>query len=167
MPDSTYFFLLFLPKLGKSKEEIATSPKHLILLSEPVERKERRKKWLKEELLGLPLGFECRQFDYRAIASCQGMSLENAVKLFRHVELNSVDQNEGIQIRIYDDEAVVTIPSWHNDASLRAVFADIWNCLLILEREGGFFTYDPQLEMCIDLAKGFERSMERYQIKDY
>jgi hypothetical protein len=42
------------------------------------------------------------------------------------------------------------------------VFEEIWTYLEIIEREGGFFTYDPQVERVLDLRKDFELSLGCY-----
>jgi len=49
----------------------------------------------------------------------------------------------------------VTVPFWHHGAAARRVFEEIWTYLQIMEREGGFFTYDPQIDRVARPAKGF------------
>jgi hypothetical protein len=58
-----------------------------------------------------------------------------------------------------DDEASVTVPFSHQGAAARRVFEEIWSYLEIIEREGGFFTYDLQVERVLDLQKDFEASL--------
>jgi hypothetical protein len=57
---------------------------------------------------------------------------------------------------LFDDEASVTVPYWHQGPAARQVFEEIWSYLEIIEREGGFFTYDPQIERVLDLKRDFE-----------
>ena len=44
----------------------------------------------------------------------------------------------------------------------RRVFEEIWSYLEIIEREGGFFTYDPQIGRVLDLQKDFEAPLGCY-----
>ena len=59
------------------------------------------------------------------------------------------------KITVFDDEASVTVPFWHHGAAARRVFEEIWTYLQSMEREGGFFTYDPQIDRVARPAKGF------------
>ena len=81
----------------------------------------------------------------------------NDFRLFRKgIELNGpAEESNGIQITLFDDEASVTVPFWHHGAAARRVFEEIWTYLQIMEREGGFFTYDPQIDRVARPAKGF------------
>ena len=63
---------------------------------------------------------------------------------------------------LFDDEASVTVPYWHKAGVARQVFEEIWSYLDIIEREGGFFTYDPQIEKVLDLKGDFEASLSCY-----
>ncbi|HEY9776577.1 MAG TPA: hypothetical protein V6C81_22635 [Planktothrix sp.] len=63
----------------------------------------------------------------------------------------------GLQITLSDDSANVTVPYWHLAGEANAVFHEVWDYLLILEDEGGFRTYDPQVDHVLDLRLDFEK----------
>ena len=101
-------------------------------------------------------------FDYSEIAQLEQTSTEEARRRWRHIELNGPDDDNGLQITLHDETASLTVPYWHRDGSAAAVWQENWQCLRVLEREGGFRTYDPQLERVLDLAADMGRVCEMY-----
>lgn len=70
-----------------------------------------------------------------------------------HVELNTPDEADtGLQILLFPDSAYVHVTYWHRGADARTAWEQAWCCLEVLEREGGFRTYDPQLDRLLDLS---------------
>jgi len=110
----------------------------------------------KQRLLGLLLrdnpDVQPFQFNYAVIAAQDGISEDEARIRYRHIELNGPDDGNGVQITLYDDTADITVPYWHQPPRASIVFEEMWRYLDILEREGGFAVYDPQLDRLLDLA---------------
>jgi hypothetical protein len=67
-------------------------------------------------LIAINPAFEPFQFDYAEIAKFEGTSIDEASLKHRHIELNGPDNGNGIQITIYEDEAALTVPYWHEGA---------------------------------------------------
>jgi hypothetical protein len=112
--------------------------------------------------------FEPFPFDHSEIAKLDGISEEVARRRFRHVELNGPEDGGGIQITVFDRHASITVPYWHSGERASVVFREIWAALAVLEREGGFRTYDPQLEQVIRLQDDFNRVLSQYaHVVDY
>lgn len=102
------------------------------------------------------------QFDHAAIARHASISEDEARRRWRHVELNGADDGNGIQIALHDATASVTLPYWHRDAAARATWEEVWSYLRVLESQGGFRTWDPQIERVLDLARDLEAVLSAY-----
>lgn len=158
----SYDFRLCLPQAGRSNEEIATADAEDLVITDPVPTKEERKKRIAAALTTRNPALEPFAFGFEEIAKFEKITVEEAMKKHRHIELNGPDGSNGIQITLFDDEASVTVPYWHQGDAARQVFEEIWAYLEIIEREGGFFTYDPQIERVLDLRADFEASLSCY-----
>ena len=158
----SYDFRLCLPQAGRSREEIATADEEDLGITDPVPAKEERKQRISAALTARNPALEPFTFGFDEIADLEKITVEEAKKKYRHIEMNGPEGSNGIQITLFDDEASVTVPYWHQGAAARQVFEEIWSYLEIIEREGGFFTYDPQIERVLDLQKDFEASLSCY-----
>lgn len=159
----SYDFRLCLPQAGRSPEEIATADEEELGVTDPVPAKEERKRRISAALIARNPRLEPFAFGFDEIARLEKITVEEAKKKYRHIELNGpLEESNGIQITLFDDEASVTVPYWHEGAAARRVFEEIWSYLEIIEREGGFFTYDPQIDRVLDLRRDFEASLGCY-----
>lgn len=118
----------------------------------PVPEKEARKARLADALMKSSPQLSVFAFDYRSIAARQNITEEEARARYRHIELNGPENGNGIQITLSDDTAEMTIPYWHPPTAAASVFDDVWRHLALLDRDGGFAVYDPQLDRILDLA---------------
>src|SRR5262245_19510859 len=84
-------------------------------------QKEAMKKRAAEALLAADKDLKLFEFDHRKIAKSLKISIEQARHRMRHIELN--DDATGIQIMLFDDEAAVTVPYWHDGERARTAFA--------------------------------------------
>lgn len=158
----SYDFRLCLPQPGRTREEIATADAPEEGATAPVPAKEERKRRVAAALRARNPALTPFAFGIEEIAKFRKITVEEAKREYRHIELNGPDNGNGIQIMLFDDEASVTVPYWHQGAVARQVFEEIWSYLKIIEREGGFFTYDPQLGRVLDLGKDFRPALEAY-----
>jgi hypothetical protein len=110
-----------------------------------------RKQQLTRALIAENPALEAFEFGYAEIARIDGISEEEARVRYRHIELNGPEKGNGIQITLYDDNASITIPYWHQPEAARLVFGEVWRYLRVLRDAGGFFVYDPQLDRVVDL----------------
>lgn len=86
------------------------------------------------------------KFDYAEVAKYIGKNLDDARRLFRHIELNDESANSrGIQVTIYDDHATITVPYWHKTPKAATVFKEIASFGRALSKAYPV-TYDPQLD---------------------
>jgi hypothetical protein len=129
----------------------------------PQPEKESRKRALADALIKLNPELEVFTFGFKEIAESEGISEAEARSKFRHLELNGPEGGNGIQITLYDDVAVITVPYWHAGEKARDTFKEIRGYLSLLEREGGFVTYDPQLEKILDLSSDLFLALEAYE----
>lgn len=158
----SYDFRLCLPQNGVSREEIATADSEDFDVSAPVPLKEERKRRLAAALIAKNPMLEPFAFGFEEIASFEKITVEEAKNKHRHIELNGPEDSNGIQIALFDDEVSLTVPYWHQGPAARRVFEEIWSYLEIIQREGGFFAYDPQIERVVDLETDFEASLACY-----
>ncbi len=93
----------------------------------------------------------------------QKISVEEARLKFRHLELNGPEEGcNGIQITLFDDEASVTVPFWHEGNKAAETFREIWSYLEIICREAGYLIYDPQVDRVFDASAGFDDALACY-----
>ncbi len=126
-------------------------------------QKEALKRRVADALIAGNPQLQVLQFDYAAVARSQKISEEEARVQLRHLELNGPEENRnGIQITLFDDEALVTVPFWHEGDKAAQTFREIWRYLEIISREAGYLVYDPQIDRVIDLSAGFEDALAWY-----
>jgi len=104
----SYDFRLCLPRPGRSAAEIATADAEETGITEPVPANEERKRRVAQALIIRNPAFRPFAFGFEEIARFEKISLEEARKKYRHIELNGAEGGNGVQIMLFDDEAAVT-----------------------------------------------------------
>ena len=159
----SYDFHLRLPIAGRPNEEIATSDSEEMVASDLNPEKEIRKRRVADALKRHNPQLQPSEFDYQTLAKLDNSTVEDAQKKHRHIELNGPEEGtNGIQITIFDNEASITVPYWHKGDAARRVFEEIRGYLDVMQTEGGYFTYDPQIEKVLDLQNDLAISMACY-----
>lgn len=102
------------------------------------------------------------QFPYDRIAQFEHISIEEARRRHRHLEINSPEGGNGIQIILRDDEASVTVPFWHAGRKAADTFGELWDYLEIIRRETGYAIFDPQIGRIFDPAAGCGEALAHY-----
>lgn len=148
--------------IDKAIERIFSEESEEINHGLPNPEKERQKQRLAAELIKKNADLEIFRFGYKEIAATYGISEEEARIKYRHIELNGPEDGSGIQITLYDDSATVTVPYWYKGEKARATLEEVWEYLKIIQREAGYFVYDPQLEVVLDLSSDFSKVMSPY-----
>lgn len=151
----SYDLRLCLPLEGRTREEIATSDD---LETSPLglPRGEPRRQSLAVVLMAAMPGLV--RTDKEAPGHGEDIDVPGGEMVVDPpvVELTAVDDASGLQITIADREAGLSVPFGHGPDPARGALAAMWRCAEILEREGGFFTYDQQAGRVLDLARDFE-----------
>ena len=101
-------------------------------------------------------------FDYAAVAKSLKTTEEEARRQFRHIELNTPEDGNGIQITIEDDSATITVPYWHQGEGATDAFDEIRRYARVFETEAGYIAYDPQLEKQLDLSNDLAEMTDAY-----
>lgn len=163
----SYDLFLFRPKpnvdLLKTVEQLYENESEEINPGLPTGENEKQKHALAQTLINLNPQLEIFKFGFKEIADMEGITEGEARVKFRHLELNSADNGNGVQITLFDDTAEVSVPYWHNGDAAIQVFEEIWSYLKILEVQGNFATYDPQIEQILNLEKDFSLVLETYE----
>ena len=123
---------------------------------------EHRKQQLATMLMQHNPALSIFRFGFGHIAAIEGSSEAEARIRYRHLELNGLDNGNGIQITLFDTTASITIPYWHHTQAAHQTFQEVWRYLSLLEREAGFRAYDPQLDKVLDLASDFAVVVTQY-----
>jgi hypothetical protein len=161
----SYDIALFQPNPEESIEEgIARSfpASEEVNPRAPTPEREALKKHLAAKLIEKHPELELFEFDYKEIAHTLGTSEEEAKLRWRHIELNSPEDGDGIQITIHDDNASISIPYWHNAPKATAVFKAVWDCIEVFQREGGYVAFDQQLERILNLPSDKQDVLKCY-----
>ena len=104
-----------------------------------------------------------RNSDEFAIAKLQKITVEQARLKYRYLELNGLEEDSnGIRITLFDDEASVTVPFWHEGDKAAETFREIWCYLEIISREAGYLSYDPQIDRILDPSASFDEALACY-----
>jgi hypothetical protein len=119
--------------------------------------KEEKKQRLARALITCRPTLKMFKRDYARIAKTRSISESEARRLFRNVELN--EEQLSIQIVLFDDGAGVYF-SFNELHGCRQALQVLWDCLEILESEGGLSTFDPQIDRVLDLSTDFETVLE-------
>ena len=90
------------------------------------------------------------EFDYQQIAVLEGITVEEAQRKFRHIELNTPDGALATQIQIVGSSASITIPYWYTGKSAAMVFEKVNQYLKIIRKEAGYLVFDPQTGKAYD-----------------
>jgi hypothetical protein len=157
----SYDFRLFLPQSGV--DALVTAQVEPRESGPPVPAKEARKRAIVEALMKADPALEVFQFGFDEIAKSQNIRVDEAKVRFRHLELNGPEDGPGIQITLFDDDASLTVPYWHTDKKAKAVFAQIWEYLKVIQRVAGYQIYDPQMECIMDSESTLERAAKCYE----
>ena len=161
-PRMSYDFRLFKPKANEDPLDTARAYSHFPS-TPPEPQKEALKRRVADALFARNPQLHVFQFDYAAVAKSRKISWGEARIRLRHLELNGPEENcNGIEITLFDDEASVTVPFWHEGDKAADAFRQIWGYLEIISREAGYLVYDPQIDRVIDPSAGFEDALACY-----
>jgi hypothetical protein len=159
----SYDFRLFKRRADEDPLVTARADSDSLPTTPPVPQKEALKRRVADALIAHNPKLEVFQFDYGAVSKSQKISVEEARLKFRHLELNGPEKDcNGIQITLFDDEASVTVPFWHEGDKAADTFREIWSYLEIISREAGYLIYDPQVDRVIDPSAGFDEVLACY-----
>ena len=122
----------------------------------PLDKAEQaRKQKLAADLIDTAPDLVIFQFDYKQLAHVTDITLAEAERRFRHLELNAPDGGTGLQVQIHDDWALVSLPYWHDGAAAAAVLAEWWTIVNRLAMSAGYGVWDRQRSCVIDPANDF------------
>jgi len=159
----SYDFRLFKRRADEDPHETAQRDSEELAATPLDPQKESLKRSVADALIAHNPKLEVFQFDYDKIAEFEKISVEAARLKHRHLELNGPEEEcNGIQITLFDDEASVTVPFWHEGDKAADTFHEIWSYLEIIGREAGYLIYDPQVDRVIDPSAGFEEALTCY-----
>lgn len=158
----SYDFILFKRRPGEDPYVTAQRDSEQFATTPPDPEKEALKRRVADALIAHNPKLEVFQLDHEAIAKFDNITVEEARLKYRYLELNGPeDDTKGIQITLFDDEASVTVPYWHQEDEA-GTFREILDYLEIISRETGYLVYDPQGDSVFDPSEGFDDPLERY-----
>lgn len=159
----SYDFRLFKSRAGEDALVPAKADSDGLPTTPPDPQKEALKRRVADALIAHNPQLHVFQFDYDVVAKSQKISVEEARLKFRHLELNGPEEDcNGIQITLFDDEALVTVPFWHKGDKAADTFREIWRYLEIISREAGYLIHDPQIDRVLDPSAGFDDALSCY-----
>ena len=136
-------------------EQRASAPNDLGSLDPATEETKRR---LAEALMARDPDLELFQRNYAEIARTRSIDESEAHRLSRDLELN--DHRHHIQVMIFDDAAGLSVSLSGSPQRCAETLRVFWTCLEVLESQGGFSTYDTQIDKVLDLKSDFAAVVE-------
>ena len=122
--------------------------------------KEQVKQRLATALMAKHPSLELSKRDYAKIAKARSIDEAEARRRFRNLEVNEKRWN--IQINLFDDTAGISLAFVGDGEESRNALRVVWDCLQVLESEGGFSTYDPQAGKVLNLESDFDTVFKYY-----
>ncbi|MBS1719583.1 MAG: hypothetical protein JST35_03955 [Armatimonadetes bacterium] len=147
-------------KEGEDPYEVATNDEDFDREKPYDPEKEAMKRRTADALVAKFPNLEVFEVDDEDIAAELNISVEEAKRRSRHIELNN--DAAGVQIHLDDDEAGVSIAYWHNGDKAREVFREVWDYLRIIQRETGFVAFDPQQGEILVLSQGYAAAVDAF-----
>jgi hypothetical protein len=120
--------------------------------------KEQAKQTLAAALMAKYPSLKKFERNYAILAKEQSIDESEARRLYRDLELN--DEKHSVQIILFDDAAGVSF-SDAPPGECRQTVQALWDCLTVLETQGGFSTFDPQQDRLLDLSTDFESVLKQ------
>ena len=143
-----YDIQLVRPRPGQAIEDIAMADEDGPPSGPRDPAKEVVKQRVAKALVAADPALKSFAFGYAEIARIRSISIEQAEREHRDVELN--DETTGLQIMLSDDGAGVSVPYWHSGPEGDDVLRRMLACVRIIARETGFVAFDPQVGEVID-----------------
>jgi hypothetical protein len=112
------------------------------------------KQRLAAELIKRHPALEVFKRDYAKIARTRSIAESEARRLFRNIELD--EKKLSFQILLFDDAAGANFSFVGDPQRCADALHVLWDCLQVLESEGGLSTYDPQIGKVLDLNLDFD-----------
>jgi hypothetical protein len=159
----SYDFRLIKPRRGEDPHVTAQRDSEEFGTTPPDPLKEDLKRRIADALITHNPKLEIFQFGFDEIAKYENITVEQARVKYRHLELNGPEEDySGIQILLFDDEASVSVPFWHEGDKAVAAFRELWSYLEIIRRETGYVIYDTQIERILATASDFDDALVHY-----
>jgi len=158
----SYAFHLFAPRPGEDPLATAQHKTDDLPAGSPDPVIEAHKHRTAVALITLNFRLKHAPFDYEVMARFNGISLTEAQTRYRQIEMCGPNDGNGVQITIFDDEVMISVPQWHSGKEAAQVFREIWSYFDLLARESNFLIYDPQLDRLVDLNNDFARVLRHY-----
>jgi len=128
----------------------------------PDPQKESLKRKVAEKLIQQNPRLQMRKLPHDRIAQFEKISLEEARRKYRHLELELPESGSGIQITLSDEEASVAVPFWHDGDKAANAIRELWSCVETICRETGYCVYDPQAGRSFEAATGPDAVLANY-----
>lgn len=81
----------------------------------------------------------------------------------RCFEINDLgDDSFGVQIQLFDDDALVSVPFWHAGEKAAACFAQVWDLMRIVCGVAGYAVFDRQMDRALEDGEGVEKALSAY-----
>jgi hypothetical protein len=122
----------------------------------PSAESELRKEELAAALLERFPELERFAFDYAEIARMYELSEDEARARYRHIELNTPEGANPIQLVLEDGYAYASVPYWHGDERAEATYRQLSEAFRIIGERTGWVVFDPQLERTLDLDRDLD-----------
>lgn len=87
----------------------------------------------------------------------------DAPSRLRCFEINDLGEDSfGVQIQLFDDEAMVTIPFWHTGEKAAACFRQVWDLMRIVCGVAGYAVFDRQMDRALADGETYDAALATY-----
>jgi hypothetical protein len=81
----------------------------------------------------------------------------------RCFEVNDLgDESFGVQIQLFDDEAMVSVPFWHTGGNASACFAQVWDLMRLICGVAGYSVFDLQMNRALEDGETWDAALAAY-----
>ena len=92
------------------------------------------------------------------------MTEDEARAQWRHIEFNTPEADNPIQVTIHAGRASLTVAYWYTGDRARQTIREALSYLAAIERETGWTTFDPQIGRRLDLRGDFSEVVAAYEV---
>jgi GNAT superfamily N-acetyltransferase len=157
-----YDFGLFRPRADEAPQVTAMRGHGGLPTTSPDPQKEALKRRVADALIAKHPQLRICQFNFDQIACFEHISVEEARRRHRHLELGRPEGGNGIEIVLHDDEATVSVPYWHTGEKAAEAFLELSRYLEIIRRETGYVVYDNQIGRMLAPTEDCTEALVRY-----
>jgi hypothetical protein len=115
-----------------------------------------------KNLIAFDSKLEAIDFKYGDISNLSVNIIEENEKQFARIEINTSESEPTIQLSIFDNHILITVPFFYKDNEAKKIFNNITSYIKIISDTAGYFVSDPQTGQVFDPSENEFDGLNKY-----